>query len=85
MRKKIEPECPFCDIKLQFNSEHGFYRCPDCGGEWWPGRVDYDIAMLWRDEQAYKRMISKPGGGSRNAGRKREKPKPLATDRYKLE
>ena len=72
---KVEPECPFCDVKLRFNDEHGYYKCHDCGGEWWPGRVDYDVATLWRDEQTYKKMMAGHGGGSNSAGRKKEKPK----------
>lgn len=68
-----EPECPFCDVKLVFNDEHGYYKCPDCGGEWWPGSVAYDVVTLWRDEQAYKKMLRKPGGGSNSSGRKRGK------------
>jgi len=42
---------------------------------------------LWRDEQAYKRSISKRGGGSRRAGKKRQNniKKKLITERYELE
>ena len=88
-QKKITLECFWCDVLLQFNEQHGFYKCPDCGGEWWPGPSDpeYGITTLWNDEQAYKRSISKPGGGSRRAGKKRQKniKKKLITERYELE
>ena len=72
-KNQITLECIFCDVPLIFNEQHGFWKCPDCGGEWWPGPSDpeYGITTLWRDEQAYKRSISKPGGGSRSAGRKK--------------
>ena len=70
---KIEPECLFCDMKLIFNSDHGFYKCPECGGEWWPGPPGYgdDILTLWRDEQRYKKSISKRGGGIKIKRRKK--------------
>lgn len=88
-QKKITLECIFCDVPLIFNEQHGFYKCPDCGGEWWPGPSDpeYGINSLWRDEQAYKRSISKRGGGSRRAGKKRQNniKKKLITERYELE
>lgn len=86
---RIQPECPFCDVKLIYYTEHGYYKCPDCGGEWWPGPSDedYGIMTLWRDEQRYKKSISKLGGGSRKAGRKRQKKiyKKLTTEHYELE
>jgi len=88
-KNQITLECFWCDVPLQFNEQHGFWKCPDCGGEWWPGPSDpeYGITTLWRDEQAYKRSISKRGGGSRRAGKKRQKniKKKLITERYKLE
>jgi len=73
--KQITLECIFCDVPLYFNKQHGFYKCPDCGGEWWPGPADpeYGITTLWRDEQAYKKSISKPGGGSRTKSKKNRK------------
>lgn len=87
--KKMKLECIFCDVPLQFNEEHGFWLCPDCGGEWWPGSSDpyHEVVTLWRDEQRYKRSISRPGGGSRSVGRKREKKaiKKTITERYRLE
>lgn len=87
--KQITLECIWCDAPLHFNAQHGFYKCPNCGGEWWPGPADpeYGIQTLWRDEQAYKKSISKPGGGSRTKGRKRQEKshKKLTTERYGLE
>ena len=71
--KKLE--CIFCDVQLIFNEEHGFYRCPDCGGEWWPDPSNYDVITLWRDEQVYKKTMSKLGGGSSSSGRKKDKKK----------
>ncbi len=79
----IKFECIWCDVPLLFNVEHGYYKCPDCGGEWWPGPSDYGVSTLWRDEQRYKKSISKQGGGSNNAGRKKDKPLPQQ-DKYKL-
>lgn len=72
MTMKIQPECPFCDVKLIFINEYGFYKCPDCGGEWWPGRDDYDVITLWRDEQAYKKSMAKKGGASGRSGKKKK-------------
>ena len=68
-------ECFFCNVPLQFNEEHGFYKCPDCGGEWWPGPTDYGIKNLWRDEQRFKKRMSKKTGGSSKIGRKKEEKK----------
>ena len=65
--------CFWCDIDLIFNQENGYYKCPDCGGEWWPGKVNYSVVTLWRDEQAYKKMMSTPGGGSSSSRRKKDK------------
>ena len=88
-KKQINFECFWCDVPLIFNEQHGFYKCPDCGGEWWPGPSDpeYGITTLWRDEQRYKKSISKPGGGNRRAGRKRQDniKKKLVSERYELE
>ena len=74
---KIQPECPFCDVKLIFNSEYGFYKCPDCGGEWWPEENGGEALRLWRDEQRYKKSISKRGGGTRI----KRKKKPFKKDK----
>jgi hypothetical protein len=40
--KSRQPVCLICKaygwtVRLNFNREHGFWWCPDCGGEWWPG------------------------------------------------
>ena len=80
----IEPECPFCDIKLIISTEYGYYKCPDCGGEWWPADEDEDISVLWRDEQAYKRSIAKKGANSSSGKRRNKVVKPLMTERYRL-
>ena len=63
---KVLPECPFCEIKLIHSTVHGYYKCPDCGGEWWPvDKIeDEDISVLWRDEQAYKRSLAKKGASA---------------------
>ncbi len=82
--KQVKLECIWCDVQLIFNQEHGFYKCPDCGGEWWPGPPDYDIKTLWQDEQRYKKSMSKPGGGSRSSGRKKEKKKSIH-ERFRIE
>lgn len=71
--------CYTCDVELvevhatKHISTH--YRCPKCDGTWWPGKVygQTEAEVCWNDEQAYKRSISKPGGGN-SSGRKRKKP-----------
>ena len=79
------PQCFWCDVPLQFARQHGFWNI------WLAvnsvGDPEYGIVTLWNDEQAYKRSISKPGGGSRSVGRKREKKaiKKTITERYRLE
>ena len=80
--------CVHCDITLVFHHDHGYYKCPDCGGEWWPGPTDYDVATLWKEEQRYKKSMSKLGGGSRQTGRrnpKKDAKKRTATERFQLE
>jgi Zn-finger nucleic acid-binding protein len=78
--------CFVCKVKLIFNNTHGFYYCPDCGGEWWPGNPGHGLKTVWDDEQRYKKSISKPGGCSRN-GKDRDKKQKikLMTERYQLE
>jgi len=44
--KQITLECIFCDTPLYFNEQHGFYKCPDCGGEWWPGQRTPSTGLL---------------------------------------
>ena len=80
-------ECVFCEIELMFDKEKGFYWCPDCGGEWWPGPSDYDINTIWKDEQQLKRRMSKPGSGNKQSRRKKKEKqtKGLASERFKLE
>ncbi len=80
---KLKFQCIWCDVTLRFNEEHAFYWCPDCGGQWWPGPTNYGVGTLWKDEQRYKKSLSKPGGGGSSSGRKRSKPKKNAVpDRY---
>lgn len=75
--------CFWCETKLteipatKHISTH--FKCPQCGGTWWPGKVEglSEAEVAWNDEQAYKRSISKPGGGN-SSGRKRKKPQKKA-------
>ena len=76
------PECIWCDVLMK-NIGAGVLVCPECGGKWIPSQKISGLQILkaWRDEQRYKRSISKRGGGNRS-GRKREKPKPHKTGYY---
>jgi transcription elongation factor Elf1 len=69
-------ECFWCAIELKHDKEQNFYKCPNCGGEWWPAepkiKENIDIVELWKDEQRYKKSISSPGGGNKRVGRKKE-------------
>lgn len=79
--------CFICKVELEFNQVHGFYKCPDCGGEWWPGPPEYGHINLWEDEQRYKKSISKQGSGSQQSKRKR-KEKPgcrVMSERYRID
>ena len=65
--------CPKCQVLMDYDSDMNFYTCAVCRSEFWPPEEGNfrGIEELWKDEQRYKRSMSKPGGGSR-AGRKRE-------------
>jgi len=63
MSKTIK--CPLCSEGMELDRNSDFYVCPVCRCEVWPDSEGFDV---WRDEQAYKRSISRPGGGS--GGRK---------------
>ena len=62
--------CPKCKTLMDGNGD--CYICPEGCGEFWPDSRHFDP---WLDEQRLKKSMAKPGGGSRTAGRKREKPK----------
>lgn len=75
--ERLDPVCPWHDAKLRYVDLYGCWQCPECGGQWYPAdddEADESILTLWRDEQRYKRMLSKPGSGSRSAKRKVVKP-----------
>lgn len=58
---------------MNYDSDKNFFICVVCKGEFWPQEDNNfkNIEQLWRDEQHYKKTMSKPGGGSR-AGKNRE-------------
>ncbi|MBS3885602.1 MAG: hypothetical protein KGZ56_00935 [Dethiobacter sp.] len=73
--------------------QYAYYLCPDCGTGYIFTDTDIIFIMpareinahrLWNLEQAYKRTISRPGGGSHNAVKKKKVLKPLNTERYRL-
>ncbi len=70
--------CPKCEVLMGFDADKNFYLCAVCRGEFWPPEESNfrDIQELWKDEQRYKRAMSKPGGGKK-AGRKREEKKKI--------
>lgn len=72
--------CFWCDVelvKIELGGNMSIYwQCPECGGRWFPGTTEESEAeILWNDEQAYKHLLAKKGGGSKKAGRKREQKK----------
>mgnify|MGYP000844871747 CR=1 FL=1 len=73
MSKTIE--CPLCGWVMELDRNGDFYICPGCKCEVWPDSEGFDV---WRDEQAYKRSISRPGSGSSGRkGPKKPRPKPI--------
>lgn len=67
---------------LEYVSLYDFWRCPECGIEIWEpmDRGDNKVSgrearAAYRAEQRYKDAIRLKKGGSKKAGRKREKPK----------
>jgi hypothetical protein len=86
-----ELTCPWCEIKTNYNEKHGFYRCPDCGGEWWPDKqADVYIGGrsslgIFDQEIRDKKRICKKGGGSKVSGRKKKNVNSLPpNDRYRI-
>ena len=71
-----------------------YHVCPDCG----TGYIFTDTPIvfvmpavrisadeLWKLEMRYKRQLSKPGGGSGSAKKRKKKAtKPLMAERYRL-
>lgn len=70
--------CFWCDAELEQQGGGNIaihFVCPNGCGAWWPetDMSDDEIVKLWESEQAYKRSISKKGGGSKTKGRKNDK------------
>lgn len=81
--------CPRCMIYLgetvKMNpTKDDFYRCPVCGGEFWPGQNDDGMAIKDIQKNTYVSMSLQPGehvvGGGCSTGRpkKQGKKKSLA-------
>ena len=83
--------CPRCMIYLgetvKMNpTKDDFYRCPVCGGEFWPGRNDSGMALndISQSNNSYVSMSMQPGehvvggGGSTGRAKKSGKKKTLA-------
>lgn len=71
-------KCPFCvDIVLEERPGRGFvtWECPVCGCRVLPNPEGDEAWQIWRDEQAYKYLMSKRGGGSSATGNSRMKRK----------
>jgi len=74
---------PSCGHELNeiIKDTHTFYKCPACNTRVY---LDTGLGNIWEQEQAYKKLLAKLGGGSKKAGRKREKkkvrPRPLVEE-----
>lgn len=69
-------KCFWCEAELEQRGGGNIavhFVCPNGCGAWWPEKDGVTNGeILWRSEQAYKRMLAaKRGGGS--SGRKRKK------------
>lgn len=63
--------CPRCGKPMRERADRASCPC----GESYPAREGATLGeMLWASEQAYKRQISRPGGGGRTS-RARKEPK----------
>lgn len=73
MTKDLLIKCPFCGemMILEGVGTERHYICVNDCGEVWPGDQDFNV---WRDEQAYKKSLTKPGSSS--GGRKKYAKKP---------
>lgn len=81
--------CPRCMVALgetvRMNpTKDDFYRCPECGGEFWPGQNDDGMAVKDIQQNTYVSMSLQPGehvvggGGSTGRPKKQGKKKSLA-------
>lgn len=79
----MELRCPVCDETMK-EEELGFWKCPVCGGEWWPDEEaeEKQILECFQDTLNIPRKRRSSGGS-----RKRKKTKawvPLPSERYML-
>lgn len=66
---QTEMKCPECRTEMQEDVKFGFWKCPHCGGEWWPDSGEYeeakDRAQVERDrqqaEEDRKRLLNAVG------------------------
>lgn len=80
----MELRCPVCGEKMM-KKKFGYWKCPGCGGEWWPDEEaeEKQILECFQDTLNIPRK-RKSSGGSRK--RKKEKAwVPLPSERYILQ
>ena len=59
----MEIKCPLCREYMEENKEFDFWRCPECGGEWWPDDGGYQEAKeRIQSEKDRERLRSSVGG-----------------------
>lgn len=72
-----EMRCPKCQSTMTQKNETGdWWLCLCCGGEFLIESREITPKMIlevWKDEQEYKRQISKPGSHSQSSRRRKKK------------
>ena len=81
----MELRCPVCGEAMK-EEEFGFWKCPVCGGEWWPDEEkteEKQILECFQDTLIIPHKRKSSGGGRR---RKKVKKSwvPLPSERYML-
>ena len=90
---KVGIKCPNCGKYLDIKDDGLYYKCPWCEWECWPPERDdtpEKLAKAARKAMAEDIRIGNFGSGGKTGGgskskRRKKKPKPLSTDRYKLD
>lgn len=80
----MELRCPVCGEKMM-KKKFGYWKCPICGGEWWPDEEaeEKQILECFQDTLIIPHKRKSSGGS-----RKRKKKKawvPLPSERYMLQ
>lgn len=79
--------CPLCQEGKLVEVKAGIsWKCDNCGARLLMNPAEESAEAIWRDEQAYKYLISKRGGGGGASGnRMKRKKKVKHTPKYFLE